>query len=50
MRPVNATRYHERLMKKVNIQQIASGLAANKHFEYGNSGAVPPACRGGGDA
>jgi hypothetical protein len=37
-------------MRKVNIHQIARRRAANKHFEYGNSGAVSAARRGGGDA
>ena len=50
MRPVNATRYHERLMTKMNVYPIASRLAANKHFEYGNSGATGDAGAGDGDA
>jgi hypothetical protein len=37
-------------MKKANVHQIARRRAANKHFEYGNSGAAPVCRRGGGDA
>jgi hypothetical protein len=37
-------------MKKVNLHQTARRRAANKHFEYGNSGAASRRRRDGGDA